>query len=153
MSSPTPARARPDRFRLPVEPPLGQLVIASLAAIAGAFQLFAWALARMPTFFLIFGLLLMGVAFGFALAAVHRHYRLRWVAYVDADAFTVVNGKRRTVLPWDQVATVGYDDSRLVVRGTAGHPGCTLRVDRTRSAHEAAQDLQRLMGARLSAHG
>ena len=65
----------------------------------------------MPDFFLVFGLLLMGVAFGFGLAAVVRHYRLRWVAYVDADSFTVVNGSRRTVLPWDQIAEVGYGDS------------------------------------------
>ena len=151
MSSPTPARAHAARFRLPVEPPLGHLVIASLAAIAGACQLFAWALARMPTFFLVFGLLLMGVSLGFALAAVVRHYRLRWVAYVDADSFTVVNGSRRTVLPWDHVAAVGYDNSRLAVRGTTGHPGCTLRVDRTRQAHESAQDLVRVMEARLVA--
>ena len=151
MSSPTPARPHADRFRLPVEPPLGQLVIASLAAIAGAFQLFAWALARMPDFFLVFGLLLMGVAFGFALAAVVRHHRLRWVAYVDPDSFTVVNGSRRTVLPWDQVATVEYGDSRLAVRGTAGHRDCTLRVDRTLQAHEGAQDLVRVMEARLVA--
>ena len=149
MSSPTPARAHADRFRLPVEPPLGHLVIASLAAIAGACQLFAWALARMPDFFLVFGLLLMGVAFGFALAAVVRHHRLRWVAYVDAESFTVANGKRRTVLPWDHVAAVGYGDSRLTIRGTTGHRGCTLRVDRTREAHEAAQELLRVMEARL----
>ena len=152
MSSPTPARAHAARFRLPVEPPLGHLVIASVAAIAGACQLFAWALARMPTFFLVFGLLLMGVAFGFALAALVRHYRLRWVAYVDADSFTVVNGSRRTVLLWDHVSTVGYGDSRLGVRGTPGHRGCTLRVDRTREAHEAAQDLLQVMEARLAAH-
>ena len=73
------------------------------------------------------------------------------MAYVDADSFTVVNGSRRTVLPWDQVAEVGYGDSRLAVRGTAGHRSCTLRVDRTREAHEAAQDLLRVMEARLVA--
>jgi hypothetical protein len=138
---------------LPVAPPLGQLVIASLAAIAGAFQLFAWALARMPSFFVVFGLLLMGVAFGFALAAVARHHRLRWVAYVDADSFTVVNGSRRTVLPWDHVAAVGYADSRITVRGAPGYRSCILRVDRTREAHEAAQDLVRVMEERLAARG
>lgn len=152
MSSPSPARAHAARFRLPVDPPLRDLLIASLAAIASGCQLFAWALARMPTFFLVFGLILMGVAAGFALAALVRHYRLRWVAYVDADSFTVVNGSRRTVLPWDHVASVGYGDSRLTVRGTTGHRGCTLRVDRTREAHEAAQDLVRAMEARLVAH-
>ena len=73
------------------------------------------------------------------------------MAYVDADSFTVVNGKRRTVLPWDHVAAVGYGDSRLTVRGTTGHRGCTLPVDRTREAHESAQDLVRVMEARLVA--
>jgi hypothetical protein len=56
------------------------------------------------------------------------------------------------VLPWDHVATVGYGDSRLTVRGTPGRRSCTLRVDRTREAHEAAQDLLQVMQARLVAH-
>jgi hypothetical protein len=151
LSSPTPARARAARFRLPVGPPVRDLLIASLAVIAGACQLAAWALARMPTFFLVFGLLLVAIAAGFAVAALVRHRRLRWVAYVDADGFTVVNGNRRTVLPWDQVGSVGYDDSRLRIIGTAGHRSCTLWVDRTREAHEAAQDLVLVMEARLEA--
>jgi hypothetical protein len=151
LSTPTPAGARAARFRLPVEPPVRDLLIASLAAIAAACQLFAWALARMPTFFLVFGLLLMGVAAGFALAALVRHVRLRWVAYVDADALTVVNGSRRTVLPWHQVSAVGYGDSRLGIRGTPGQRSCTLWVDRTREAHEGAQDLLQVMEARLVA--
>jgi hypothetical protein len=151
LSSPTPAGAHAARFRLPVQPPLQHLLIASLAAIAGGCQLFAWALARMPTFFLFFGLLLMGIAAGFGLAALVRHHRLRWVAYVDTASLTIVNGNRRTVLPWEEVAGVGYGASRLGIRGTAGHRSCTLWVDRTVEAHEAAQDLLRAMEAQLVA--
>ena len=77
------------------------------------------------------------VVAGFGLAALVRHHRLRWVAYVDTASLTIVNGNRRTVLPWEEVAGVGYGASRLVIRGTAGHRSCALWVDRTVEAHEA----------------
>src|SRR5215203_1962539 len=97
LPSPVPADRAASRFRLPIEPPTRQLLIASLAAIAGACQLFAWALARLPWFFLVLGVILIGFAVGVALAALLRHYRLRWVAHVDPAALTVARGNRREV--------------------------------------------------------
>src|SRR5215213_9763440 len=97
LPTPVPADRAASRFRLPIEPPTRQLLIASLAAIAGACQLFAWALARLPWFFLVLGLLLIGIALGIALAALVRHHRLRWVAYVAPGALTIVRRNRRQV--------------------------------------------------------
>ena len=151
MSSPTPADRAALRFRLPVEPPTRDLLIASLATIAGACQLFAWALARLPTFFLAFGVILVGTGLGFALAAVVRHYRFRWIAYVGAESLTIVNGQRRTVLPWATVGAVRYADFRLRVTGDDGSRLSTLPVDRTRPAHEAAQAVERAIAAHLRA--
>jgi hypothetical protein len=135
---------------LPVEPPTRDLLIASLASIAGACQLFAWALARLGTFILVLGLVLIGIAVGFALAALIRHLRLRWIAYVGPTSLTVVNGSRhRKVLRWEEVAAVHYDDFRLRVVGTDGKPSATLPVDRTRAAHDAARNLEAAMQAQL----
>lgn len=149
MPSPAPADRAASRFRLPIEAPTRQLLIASLAAIAGACQLFAWALARLPWFFLALGVILIGFALGVALAALLRHYRLRWVAYLDPAALTVARGNRREVFSWREVAEVRYVDSRLRVLGSDGRPLCTLPVDRTRAADAAAGQLQQAMQARL----
>lgn len=149
MPSPVPADRAASRFRLPIEPPTRQLLIASLAAIAGACQLFAWALARLPWFFLALGVILIGIAVGVALAALVQHYRLRWVAYVDPAALTVARGNRREVFPWTEVAAVRYVDFRLRVLGSDGRPLCTLPVDRTRAAHAAAGQLRQAIQAQL----
>jgi hypothetical protein len=149
MSSPIPADSAAARFRLPVEPPTRDLLVASLASIAGACQLFAWALARLPIFILVLGLVLIGIAVGFALAALIRHLRLRWIAYIGPMSLTVVNGSRRRVLRWEEVGAVRYDDFRLRVLGTDGRPSAILPVDRTRAAHEAARDLAAAMRAQL----
>ena len=150
MPSPVPADRAASRFRMPIEPPTRQLLIASLAAIAGACQLFAWALARLPWFFLVLGLFLISIAVGVALAALVRHYRLRWVAYVAPAALTVLRGNRREVFSWTEVAAVRYVDFRLRVLGSDGRPLCTLPVDRTRAAHAAAGQLRQAIQARLS---
>lgn len=151
MSSPIPTDRNAPRFRLPVEPPTRELLIASLASIAGACQLFAWALARLPAFFLAFGLILIGVALGFALAALVRHYRLRWVAYVGSESLTIVNGQRRLVLPWGRIDAVRYADFRIEITGTDGSRLSTLPVDQARPAHEAAKDVERAISAHLVA--
>jgi hypothetical protein len=151
LSSPTPADRAAPRFRLPVEPPTRQLLIGSLATIAGACQLFAWALARLPDFFLVFGIVLVLTGLGFALAALIRHYRLRWIVYVGGDSLTIVNGQRRTVLPWARVGAVRYANFRLQVTGDDGSRLSNLPVDRTRPAHEAARDVERAIAEHLGA--
>jgi hypothetical protein len=151
LSSPTPADHAAPRYRLPVEPPTRHLLIGSLATIAGACQLFAWALARLPIFFLFFGLVLVLTGLGFAVAALVRHYRLRWIAYVGAESLTIVNGERRTVLPWATVGGIKYADFKLQVTGDDGSRLSTLPVDRTRPAHEGARDVERAIAAHLVA--
>lgn len=141
MPSPIPADPASARFKLPVEPPTRDLLIASLASIAGGCQVFAWALVRLPIFILVLGLVLIGIAVGFALSALIRHLRLRWIAYVGPTSLTVVNGSRRRVLRWADIGAVHYDDFRLRLLGTEGRTSAILPVDRTRPAHEAARNL------------
>jgi hypothetical protein len=151
VPTPTPAGAAGVRYRLPVEPPTRELLIGSLASVAGACQLFAWALARLPTFFLVFGTVLVVIGLGFALVALVRHRRLGWIAYVGDEALTVVNGRRRTVLPWTDVRGIHYDDFRLRVTGAGGARLLVLPVDQTRPAHDGAQVVERSIAAHLDA--
>ena len=107
-------------------------------------------MARLPVFFVVLGVVLVVTGLGFALAALLRHRRLRWIAHVGPESLTVVNGQRRTVLPWDDIRAVRYADSRLQVTGDGGERLCTLGVDQTRPAHEAAQVLERSIAAHLA---
>ena len=150
MSSRTPDERAVSRFRLPVEAPTRDLLIASLAPIAGACQLFAWALADLPAFFLVLGLVLVALGIGVALVALVRDRRLRWVAYVGPESLSIAHGRRRTVLPWAEVAGVRYDDFRLEVTGRDGSRLSRLRVDRTRPAHREAQNLTRAIADQIS---
>jgi hypothetical protein len=134
---------------LPVEAPTRELLIGSLAIVAGAVQLVGWALARLPTFFVAFGLLLVATGLGFALAALIRQRRYRWVAHVGPETLMIVAGQRRTMLPWDSVRGVRYAAFRIRVTGSNGRNLVTLPVDRTRPAHEAAQVLERAIAAHL----
>jgi hypothetical protein len=153
LSSLTPTEGAVSRFRLPVEAPTRDLLIASLAPIAGACQLFAWALADLPVFFLVLGLVLVGLGVGVAVAALVRDRRMRWVVYVGPDSLSVARGRRRTVLPWAEIGGVRYDDFRLQVTGRDGTRLRTLVVDRTRPAHREAQNLARAIADRISPPG
>lgn len=135
------------RFRLPVEPPVRELLIASLAVIAGGFQLAAWALANMPDFFLVLGTILVALAVGVAGYAFVNHLRLRWVIYVGPHSLAVVNGDRRRELAWSEIGDVDYDDFRLLVARLDGGHAWRLPVDRTAAAHDAAQHVLRVIRA------
>jgi hypothetical protein len=151
LTSPVPADRGATRFRLPVAPPTRNLLMASLASIAGACQLFAWALARLPTFFLIFGATLIGIALALALSSWVRYQRLRWVAYVGPDSLSVLTGRRRESVSWDKVRGVRYQNFQLEIHRTDASRELTLPVDRTRAADEGAGEVLRAMQTRLAA--
>lgn len=140
-----------ERFRLPVEPPARDLIIASLAAIAGACQLFAWALARLPSFFLVLGLILMAGAIGLALTCLVRHRRLSWVLHLDDRAVRVRWRRREQTLSWDTVDSVSYENFQLQILARNGHR-LVLPVDRTRAAHDGAGAIRRAVERRLPEH-
>jgi len=148
MPSPAPIDPGAARFRLPVEPPARNLVIASLAAVAGACQLFAWALGRLPSFFLIFGTVLMAAAVAIALGCLFQHRRLSWVIYVGPDTLVVRWRHRHKVMPWASVRGVRYESFRLAI-STSGARDLILPVDRTRAAHDGADAVRRSIEQRL----
>jgi hypothetical protein len=89
VTRPIPADRSANRFRLPVQPPLRHLLIASLSATVGSIEILLWALFRLPGFVLAAGIVLIAVGVGFALASLIRYRRLRWVAYVGSAGLTV----------------------------------------------------------------
>jgi hypothetical protein len=152
VTRPIPADRSADRFRLPVQPPLRHLLIASLSATVGSIEVILWAAFRLPGFVFAAGMVLIAVGVGFALASLIRYRRLKWVTYVGSGGLTVVSGSRHRVMPWAEIGAVRLENSRLEIRSPDGRRRVTLAVDRTRSAHLAAAEIVRAIDAQLSAH-
>jgi Bacterial PH domain len=151
VTRPIPADRSADRFRLPVQPPIRHLVIASLCATVGSLEVILWAAFRLPGFVLAAGIVLIAVGLGYALTSLIRYRRLRWVAYVGSGGLTVVSRSRRRVVPWAEIDTVRLVNSRLEIRSPDGRRSINLAVDRTRPAHVAAAEIVRAINAGLSA--
>ena len=151
MTSPPPADHSSDRFRLPVLPPIRNLLIASGFVVVGWVEIVAWALLRLPAFVLAAGIVLTVVGLGVAVAALVKYRSRRWVLYVGSDGLTVLNGARRRVLSWAEISAVRLVETRLEVIHPDGRRPDTLPIDGTRSAQAAANDMLRAIDARLTA--
>jgi hypothetical protein len=145
LTGPPPADRSADRFRLPVQPPIRNLLIASACVVAG------WVILRLPAFVLASGTVLTVLGLGLALAALVTYRSLRWVLYVGSDGLTVLRGARRRVLSWDDIGDVRLVENRLVIIHPDGRRPDTLPIDRSRSAQAAANDILRAIDARLAA--
>ena len=150
MTRTTPADPSADRFRLPVQPPLRHLLIASLSATVGSIEVILWATFRLPGFVLAAGIVLIAVGVGFALASLIRYRRLRWVAWVGSAGLRVVNGARHQVVPLAEIGAARLVDSRLEIRSPDGRRRVILPVDRTRPALVAAAEIVQAIDAQLS---
>ena len=151
MTGPPPADRSADRFRLPVQPPIRKVLIASLSAMVGWAVVVAWAFLRLPAFVLAAGIALTLLGLGVALAALVTYRSLRWVLYVGSDGLTVLAGARRRVLPWAEISAVRLDEKHLVIIHPDGHRPYTLPIDSTRSAQAGANDIMRAIDARIAA--
>ena len=151
MTGPPPADRSADRFRLPVLPPIRNLLIASGLVVVGWVGVVAWALLRLPAFVLASGIVLTVLGLGVALAALVMYRSRRWILYVGSDGLTVLNGARRRVLSWADISAVRLVENRLVVIHPDGRRPDTLPIDGTRSAQAAANDMLRAIDARLAA--
>ncbi len=138
------------RFRLPVQPPVRQLLIASMSATVGSIEVLVWALFRLPAYVLAAGVVLIAVGVGFAVAALIRYRSLRWVVYLDSDGLTVVYRTRRREVAWTDTASVELVSGRLLILPRDGSRPLALPVDRTRSAQRAASEVVREIDVRLS---
>lgn len=141
------------RFRLPVQPPVRQLLIASMSASVGSIEVIVWAMFRLPGFVLAAGVALIAVGVGFAVAALVRYRSLRWVVYLGPAGLTVVYRIRRREVAWTDIASVQLVSGRLLVLARDGSRPLVRPVDRTRSAQQAAAEVVREIDVRLSTCG
>jgi hypothetical protein len=139
------------RFRLPVQPPLRHLLIASMSASVGSIEVIVWAMFRLPGYVLAAGVALIAVGVGFAIAAFVRYRSLRWVVYLGPAGLAVVYRSRRREVAWSDIASVQLVSGRLLVLARDGSRPVVLLIDRTRSAQQAAEGVVREIEVRLSA--
>ena len=151
MTGPPPADRSAARFRLPVRPPIRNLLIASVSVVVGWVGVVAWAILRLPAFVLAAGTCLTVLGLGVALATLVTYRSLRWVLYVGSDGLTVLNGTRRRVLSWAEISAVRLVENRLVIIHPDGRRPDNLPIDDTQSAQAAAIDMRRAIDARLAA--
>jgi hypothetical protein len=139
------------RFRIPVQPPVRQLLIASMSASVGSIEVILWATFRLHGFVLAAGMALIAVGVGFAVAALVRYRSLRWVVYLGPAGLTVVYRTRRRAMAWTDIASVELVSGRLLILlARDGSRPLDLPVDRTRSAQRAAAEVVREIDVRLS---
>jgi hypothetical protein len=151
LTGPPPADRSAARFRLPVRPPIRNLLIASASVVVGWVGVVAWAILRLPAFVLAVGTCLTVLGLGVALATLVTYRSLRWVLYVGSDGLTVLGGARRRVLSWAEISAVRLVENRLVIIHSDGRRPDTLPIDGTRSAQAAANDVLRAIDERLAA--
>lgn len=131
----------PQRFRLPVRPPLRELLIASLCATIGSLEVIAWATFRLGWPVLLAGVALTVVGVGYGAWCLYRHWRTRWIAKVDADALTVTNGSRRRRLSWPEMGEIKVGKHRVEIFDQLGKKRLILGVDRTPRAAESLRGM------------
>ncbi|HZA30855.1 MAG TPA: hypothetical protein VE462_05015 [Propionibacteriaceae bacterium] len=137
----SPPERPPQRFRLPVRQPLRELLIASLCATIGSFEVIAWATFGLGGPLLIAGILLILVGLGYALWCLIRFWRTRWVVRLTANELTVTSGSRQRRLHWAEIGEVRVGRNQVEIFDGHGKKQLTLGVDRTRRAHEALHSM------------
>jgi hypothetical protein len=121
-----------------------------MSASVGSIEVIVWAMFRLPGFVLAAGVALIAVGVGFAVAALVRYRSLRWVVYLGPAGISVVYRTRRREVAWSDVASVQMVSGRLLVLARDGSRPLVLPIDRTRSAQNAAAEVVREIGVRLS---
>ena len=94
--------------------------------------------------------LLVLLGLGLALRTLLRHLSKQWVLYVGTDVLTVIQGSRRTDLPWSDVGSVRIVDDRLVIFAPDGARQQSLAVDPYPQTLAAAEDIVRAVDTQLA---
>ena len=133
---PSPPETPPQRFQLPVRQPLRELLIASLCATIGSFEIVAWAVFGVGAL-LVAGTVLVLVGLGYGVWCLIRFWRTRWAIRLTSDELTVTSGSRQRRLRWSELGEVRVGKNQVQIFDRHGKKQFTLGVDRTRRAHEA----------------
>ena len=103
------------QFTLTAPPPVRSLAISAAAALIAAAMIVLGSALDLPQVLVIAGLALMIFAVALAVAAVALTARLRTTLILDPESITIINGRRRRVVPWSMIDIVRRQGPRLLL--------------------------------------
>jgi hypothetical protein len=103
------------QFVLTAQLPVRSLAISAGAAVIAAAMIVLGNALDLPQFIVIAGVGLMIFAVLLAVVALVLTRRLRTILILDASSITILNGRRRQVLPWSMIEVVRRRGSRLLL--------------------------------------
>ena len=108
-------RPQAARFTLTAPPPVRSLAISAVAAVMAAVATVLGSAFDLPQAVTVVGISLMIFAIMLAAAALVLTRRLRTTLILDPESITIINGRRRRVVPWSTIASVRQQGSRLLL--------------------------------------
>ncbi len=151
MSNPAFRPEDRQRFALRVQPPVRAYAVASICSLAGALLIVIW-LAQgwsTPVGVLAIGLLGFGIALN--VAALVLKYRYQTTIMIERDTVTLINGRRRRVLNWTEVADVTLEGPRLIFKPKGHGKRQVVLFDPRQTDRRVFDDLVDVLQRRLDA--
>jgi hypothetical protein len=112
MGGPGPQEAR---FALTAPAPVRSLAISAVAAMVAAAMIVLGSALELPQVVTIAGVSLMIFACMLAVVALVLTARLRTTLLLDSESITIINGRRRRVVPWSTIDVVRTQGPRLLL--------------------------------------
>jgi hypothetical protein len=123
------------QFTLTAPPPVRSLAISAGAALIAAAMIVLGSALDLPQVLVFAGLALMIFAVALAVAAVALTARLRTTLILDPESITIMNGRRRRVVPWSMIDIVRRKGPRLLLITKPGS-GADLTVVNPRAGND-----------------
>lgn len=106
MSNPAQSPLDYSRFFLQARVPIRAYVISALASLVGAVAVVAWLALDWPVVLGVLAIIVMTFGLGVSVATLLSSSRFQTTVIIERDTVTLVNGRRRRVLNWTEVADV-----------------------------------------------
>lgn len=110
------------RYKFPTRTPLRWFLMSALCGLCGSAEILAWAVLRLPVFFLQGGMILIALGVLLSLRALLFVRRANWTLGLGPDQLTITHGTKQTELPWASVRTVTLRPFRLSIHGPSAPP-------------------------------
>ena len=116
MSNPAFRPEDRQHFALRVQPPVRAYAVASICSLAGALLIVGWLAQGWSTLVGVLAIALLGFGIALNVAALVLRYRYETTILIERDTVTLINGRRRRVLNWTEVADVTLEGPRLIFK-------------------------------------
>jgi hypothetical protein len=114
ISNPAQSPLDHQRFFLHARVPVRAYVISALASIGGAVLVVAWLTLRWHPIFGVLAVLVMTFGLAISVGTLLSQSRYQTTVIIERDTVTLINGRRRRVLNWIEVADVTTQGPYLV---------------------------------------